>query len=384
MNYQLTFSQGLLAIQTFSMMLTVNTKSQSTLEFSYFSGLLFLIPTTVILSKYFLIEPKLIFANENDSKEDLDKEKCLTLIFLGLFSTTLLLAWTLIFTTSLTSKLLLVGMFFLSSVGEGMKLFLLNFSRRKYVAKLNISLIFTSFILQQVFVSEFFYCVVLFYMQSLPFFFIFLKQFISCKSEKMKFNIVRVKETILQSAEGVLSFLQLFIFMWILRTMSQTDELISFQQSIILMTPLNSLANLITIGFYSKLLISNQNLLRSIFKWSLIFISLIYLISVMFDPIGYVNFLIKYGDLSDIKEWFVVQVIASCCSLYIVDKYFDLKARKLGIGLIEARCFEILLVSTIFFILILTNNTEYLTIGFLLGAILGTSNWVRVHRKVTN
>lgn len=384
MNYQLTFSQGILAIQTFSMMLTVNTKSQSSLEFSYFSGLLFLIPTTVILSKYFLIEPTLIFANKNDFKEDLDKEKCITLILLGLFSTTLLLSWTLLFAISVTSKLLLIGLFFLSSIGEGMKLFLLNFSRKKYIAKLNISLIFISFILQQIFVSEFFFCVVLFYMQSLPFLFIFLKQFISCKSEKMKFNIVRVKETFLQSAEGVLSFLQLFIFMWILRTMSQTDELISFQQSIILMTPLNSLANLVTIGFYSKLLIFNQNLLRSIFKWSLIFISLIYLIFVMFDPIGYVNFFIKHGELSEIKEWLVVQVIASCCSLYIVDKYFELKVRKLGIRLIEARCCEILLVSSIFYMLTLTNSTQYLTIGFFLGAILGTLNWVRVYRKVAN
>jgi len=382
-NYQLSLSQGFLALQTFSMILTLNSKTQSTLEFSYFSGLLILIPTTVILSKLFLVDPTMIFSNGDNFSEEFDREKCITLIILSLFSTGLLLAWTLLFTTSTSSKLLLVALFFFSNIGEGMKLYLLNFSGKINITKLNISLIFTSLVLQHLFVSDFFYVVVLFYLQSLPFLIIFIQKSLSCENKKLKLDFVRLKETSLQSAEGVLSLLQLFIFMWILRTMSQTQELLNFQQSIILMTPLNSLANLLTIGLYSRLLISKQSLTRLVFKYFLITISLIYLVAVMLDPVGYVDFLINHGEVPVIKDWLVAQIAASCCSLYIVDKYLDLKARKLGSALLKARCFEVLLTSSIFFVLITTSNTQYLIVGFFIGTILGTCNWIRIYTNST-
>lgn len=381
MNFKLSFSQGLLALQTFSMMLMINAKSESGLEFSYYSGLIILIPTSVVLSKIFLIEPTLIFEDKIDENAILNKEKCMTLLLLCIFSTFLFFGWTLLFKSYSSSTVILLLLFFTSNLGEGMKLFLLNFSRHVYIAKMNTFLILISVSLQQFFTSNSRSLLILFYLQSFPFFVLFLRNIFSCRRDKITIDSARFRETFLQSVEGTLSFLELFIFMWILRTTSQLEALISFQQSIMLITPLNSIANLLSIGLYARLLTSGETFVRTLFKWSLIGTSLIYLAAVMFDPLGIIGHLINHGEPSDIREWFSAQIIASCFSLFIADKYYELKAKKNGRSLLGARIFQVILVSTILVSLVFSENEDFLIKGFLVGMFLSSANWIRVYRK---
>ena len=380
-NYQLSISQALLALQTFSMIMTINLKSDNSMDFSYFSGLMVLVPTTLILCKVFLIDPTLIFEDNEENRFELDKEKCLTLIAISLFATGLLSAWNLLFNYSIIQNSLIAVMFFLSNIGEGTKFYVLTFSEKKITAIVNMTFILASTIVQQFYISDFIYCLVIFYIQSFPFLFVFVSRFIASRMHKVIIDSKRLKETFIQGLESVLAFLELFIIIWILRSLSQSETLINFQQSIILIAPLNSLANFLSLGVYRQLLNSNHLLVRVRIKRILISIALLYLVAVLIDPFDLVEMLIRHGEVSSSKEWFVVQILASCFTLFVLDRYYELKENKFGNEMLKARSFEIVLIVSILILCILTQKNHLLAEGFLVGMVFATCNWIRVSKR---